>query len=184
LRTKKSKDAGGRRRGRPALPFGEAKRASFNTRLRNDTKERLEKEARTAGRSLSEEIEYRLEQSIQVQDAQCEAFGGELPLKLMLALAALAAATSAVRGKDWLREKSVFDEVIGQWLVALRTLRPGVIFESVENPGIQWNLPDAVKDMPSNGAAEILSQMARELTDKSLSAAIKDTMEQSLHRAK
>jgi hypothetical protein len=184
LRTKKNKDAGRRRRGRPALPVGEAKRASFNTRLRNDTKERLEKEARKAGRSLSEEIEYRLERSIQVQDAQCEVFGGKLPLILMRALAAYGAATSATRGKDYLSDKSVFDEVFAQWFAALYTLRPGVIFASAENPGIQWNLPDAVKDMPANGAAEILSRMAQELRDKSLSATIKDAMEQILHRAK
>jgi Arc-like DNA binding domain len=51
------------RRGRPPLKSGEAKRASFNTRLRNALKEHLEESARAAGRSLSEEIESRLERS-------------------------------------------------------------------------------------------------------------------------
>jgi hypothetical protein len=51
------------RRGRPPLKSGEAKRASFNTRLRNALKEHLEEAARAAGRSLSEEIESRLERS-------------------------------------------------------------------------------------------------------------------------
>src|SRR6516225_9347177 len=89
-----------RRRGRPPLPAGEAKRASFNTRLRQDTKQRLEKEASLAGRSLSEEIESRLEQSLHEGDAQSEVFGGDIPLKIMMGLAIFATATSELRGKD------------------------------------------------------------------------------------
>jgi hypothetical protein len=57
------------RRGRPPLKSGEAKRASFNTRLRNALKEHLEESARAAGRSLSEEIESRLERSFDRTDA-------------------------------------------------------------------------------------------------------------------
>jgi hypothetical protein len=60
------------RRGRPPLKSGEAKRASFNTRLRNTLKERLEESARAAGRSLSEEIESRLERSFD----RTESLGG------------------------------------------------------------------------------------------------------------
>jgi hypothetical protein len=60
------------RRGRPPLKSGEAKRASFNTRLRNALKEHLEESARAAGRSLSEEIESRLERSFD----RTEALGG------------------------------------------------------------------------------------------------------------
>ena len=60
------------RRGRPPLKSGEAKRASFNTRLRNTLKEQLEESARAAGRSLSEEIESRLERSFD----RTESLGG------------------------------------------------------------------------------------------------------------
>ena len=60
------------RRGRPPLKAGEAKRASFNTRLRNALKESLEESARVAGRSLSEEIESRLERSFD----RTESLGG------------------------------------------------------------------------------------------------------------
>jgi hypothetical protein len=60
------------RRGRPPLKPGEAKRASFNTRLRNALKERLDESARTTGRSLSEEIESRLERSFD----RTESLGG------------------------------------------------------------------------------------------------------------
>lgn len=50
-----------RRRGRPRKHT--AKRASFHTRIREVLKGRLEAAAAEAGRSLSEEIEHRLEQS-------------------------------------------------------------------------------------------------------------------------
>lgn len=52
-----------RPRGRPPLPPGQAKRAHFTTRLRTELKEKLRAAAEANGRSLSEEIEYRLEQS-------------------------------------------------------------------------------------------------------------------------
>jgi hypothetical protein len=52
-----------RLKGRPPLKAGEAKRASFNTRLRTALREQLQEFARAAGRSLSEEIEFRLERS-------------------------------------------------------------------------------------------------------------------------
>jgi hypothetical protein len=52
-----------KRRGRP--PKGaEPKRASFNTRLRAVLKVNLDRAAELSGRSLSEEIEFRLEQSL------------------------------------------------------------------------------------------------------------------------
>jgi len=51
------------RRGRPPLHAGQSKRASFNTRLTPALKDWLEKRAAENGRSLSEEIEYRLHQS-------------------------------------------------------------------------------------------------------------------------
>jgi hypothetical protein len=55
-------------RGRRPLTGGEAKRASFKTRIRPSLKDRLEEDAGRAGRSLSEEIEHRLEASIAAED--------------------------------------------------------------------------------------------------------------------
>jgi len=52
------------RRGRPPKTLGEPKRAQFNTRLRPSLKEALDADAQANGRSLSEEIELRLEQSL------------------------------------------------------------------------------------------------------------------------
>lgn len=60
--------ASGVRRGRPPMA-DEAKRASFHTRLRPRLRERLETEARESGRSLSEQIEFRLERACRDDDA-------------------------------------------------------------------------------------------------------------------
>ena len=51
------------RGGRPPMTPGQAKRGTFATRLRPQLKARLEKAALENGRSLSEEIEVRLEES-------------------------------------------------------------------------------------------------------------------------
>jgi hypothetical protein len=57
----------GKQRGRPPLEPGKAKRAAFNTRLRPSLKLALEAAAKQEGRSLSEEIEFRLERSLEDQ---------------------------------------------------------------------------------------------------------------------
>jgi hypothetical protein len=78
-------------RGRPPKS-GERKRGSFNTRLRDSLKVQLEAAAALAGRSLSEEIEFRLERSLDGQQfffiALEAAFGREITgLALLLGLA-------------------------------------------------------------------------------------------------
>ena len=79
-----------RRRGRPPLEPGKAKRAAFNTRLRSALKAELETAAERAGRSLSEEIEFRLERSLEEQKRSGDilregiAIGGYLALALLI----------------------------------------------------------------------------------------------------
>ena len=84
-----------RQRGRPPLKKGEAKRSSFNTRLRDRVKERLEAEAANAGRSLSEEIEFRLERSFAEEDAKIAEFGDKMTYRLMKLLSL---------AKEWVEE--------------------------------------------------------------------------------
>ncbi len=71
-----------RKRGRPAKPPSQRKRNNVTTRMRDQLKERLEGEARPSDRSLSEEIEFRLERSF-LDDARFAALmgedGGEMP---------------------------------------------------------------------------------------------------------
>jgi hypothetical protein len=64
LETKKPKDT---RRGRPPKTPGEAKRAQFNARLRPSLKAALDGAARANRRSVSEEVEARLEQSFTLE---------------------------------------------------------------------------------------------------------------------
>jgi hypothetical protein len=94
----------GVRRGRPALKPGSPKRSSFNTRLRDETKHRLESLAQIAGRSLSEEIEFRLEQSLRDDDALVERLGGKETyalLTVMGSVASLIQARTAKKTADW-----------------------------------------------------------------------------------
>ena len=66
-----------RTRGRPPLKPGRGKRSSFNTRITSQLKERLERDAKSAGRSLSEQIERRLEEASGRQDVAVIARLGE-----------------------------------------------------------------------------------------------------------
>ena len=83
----------GKQRGRPPLEPGKAKRASFNTRLRPSLKVELETAAKQEGRSLSEEIEFRLERSLedQVQIAAAISVGMEIGSKMLCTLQKLSA---------------------------------------------------------------------------------------------
>src|SRR5690348_10663313 len=69
--------------GRPRKHKEEAKRAFFQTRIRETLKQRLEEAAKREGRSLSEEIELRLEDSFGRVDS---AFGGPLGLHTAIML--------------------------------------------------------------------------------------------------
>src|SRR5947207_263931 len=84
-------EARGSRRGRPPLPAGEGKRASFNTRISPQLKMQLQLAAAEAGRSLSEEIEYRLALSLERQNVLDEVFelvfGGRPGLARFLGMA-------------------------------------------------------------------------------------------------
>jgi hypothetical protein len=76
-----------RRVRRPHKPQGELKRTPFGTRLRAELREYLAAQAASNGRSLSEEIEYRLETSRLADDA----WGGPRVVALLRVLAAIAA---------------------------------------------------------------------------------------------
>ena len=62
LGTTKKKPARGR--GRPKLPPGEGKRYPLNMRTTKQLKDDLEDAARESGRSLAQEVEFRLERSL------------------------------------------------------------------------------------------------------------------------
>jgi len=57
-----------RRRGRPRLPAEHGKRYPIAIRTTKELKERLERASAASGRSLAQEMEFRLERSFEVQD--------------------------------------------------------------------------------------------------------------------
>ena len=125
----------GRRRGRPPRTEGEPKRAAFHTRLRAGLKERLEESAAKAGRSLSEEIEFRLERSF----SEDRSLGGPTAASAFRACAEIARSQSAHRGVDWLADQELFDFVLNEWTVLWRRLlRPeakkGKVYMTDGNP--------------------------------------------------
>ena len=50
-----------KKRGRPRKPDSEKRRNNVTIRMKDDLKRRLEEDAYSQGRSLSEEIEFRME---------------------------------------------------------------------------------------------------------------------------
>ena len=57
-----------RTRGRPALPKAERKRGIFTFRATDALRQRVADSAKQSGRSISEELEYRVEESYRRED--------------------------------------------------------------------------------------------------------------------
>jgi hypothetical protein len=104
VRTLRTRDLAKRGRGRPPKPAGEAKRAFFNTRLRASTKDALDSAAAERGRSLSEEIEARLDESID-RDAR---YGGPLGRGFMEMVGAVIEHVYHRTGKSWLDDDMAY----------------------------------------------------------------------------
>src|ERR1700694_1267436 len=106
-----------KRRGRPPKD-GEGTRTNFNTRLRNSLRAQLERDASAAGRSLSEEIEVRLEQSL----SDAKTWGGDRNMAAHHALAAIVFTAAGVTGspESWLHDPEIFEDVIRYWRVSLK----------------------------------------------------------------
>ena len=64
-----------KRRGRPPKYQGEGKRQNFSFRIRDVVRERLIAECQKSGRSISEEIELRLERSFEFHDTTMAILG-------------------------------------------------------------------------------------------------------------
>ncbi len=97
-----------KRPGRP--PRGEYvdKRKTLSTRITSDLRDRLDKSADESGRSLSQEIEFRLEQSFRDQEALYREFGDELVYKMMRWFAIAIDAAQQVTDKSWKNDRETF----------------------------------------------------------------------------
>ena len=99
------------RLGRPPLPPGEGKRYPLNMRTTRKVRDMLEAAAGQSGRSLTQEVEFRLEQSLRDEEARYESFGGRHNYSLMRVLGSAIAAAETIKGTTWVEDLDLFREV-------------------------------------------------------------------------
>ena len=107
---------------RAKLPPGEGKRTPLNMRTTRELRERLEREAADSGRSLVQEVEFRLERSFRDEDALIKAFGGRDTYDVLRVMGSVAAQIQTRTGKtvaDWKTGLAVgraWKRLIHDWL--------------------------------------------------------------------
>ena len=116
--------------GRPSQ-HGEVKRSYFQTRIRESLKQRLEADAAEQGRSLSEEIELRLEESYSLIENR---FGGKQGVNLALMLFSTfnfaGGLEASVQGHpewtmdQWMKHPRCFEEALHTLIVNVWNHRP------------------------------------------------------------
>ena len=171
--------------GRPPLPPGKRLGASMGFRPTPETRERLEKAAKANGRSMSQEIESRLERSFASDDGHMESFGGELNYKVAKAMFAGADALSSIKAESWLSDATTFDEVFACWILFLNQLRPKEIATTGPGAGSKWDLPGYLKIHGAKAAGSVLRQLAEEIEGRdaqSLRAELSDVFDQQVGR--
>ena len=102
------------RRGRPPLPPEEGRRWTLNTRTTLELRTRLEAAAKASGRSLSHEIEIRLQESVMKDDFFKNTGGYDLVRYLALGIEMVERQT----GKSW-NEDSATKVAVKKSLVTL-----------------------------------------------------------------
>ncbi len=100
-----------RKRGRPALPPEEGKRHPLNVRTTKELREKLDAAIRQSGRSLTQEIELRLERSFRDE----EGFGGKENYALFKMMGGAADVIQARTGKLWMADWDTSVSVRAAW---------------------------------------------------------------------
>ena len=166
------------RRGRPPLAETEGKRSVLNARVTRETRQRLQEAAANSGRSLSQEIEFRLERTFAQDDARYEDFGGEIHHRFFRVLADTGQIIGDQSGRDWFEDGEAYDQWIAAVALLLGQFRPtrviGVGVPAGETAGFEKGL----KSLGPRAAAKALRLWADELdgtTDaKSRRAGVRD----------
>lgn len=139
--------------GRPPLPPESRRLASMGFRPTPDLRKRLEVSASANHRSISQEIESRLEQTFVTADASLEVFGDTRTYNVMRTIGSAAAAVSDEVGKSWLEDRDVFHQAEIAIHLILRGLGPLEHFEGAS----------LVKGMGREVAAERIRKYANDL---------------------
>ncbi len=128
---------------RAKLPPGEGKRTPLNMRTTRELRERLEREAADSGRSLAQEVEFRLDQSFRDEATLIEAFGGRDTYDVLRVMGSVAAQIQTRTGKtaaDWKTGVAIgraWKRLIHDWL-------PGPPAEWIaELEQLSGDMPDA-----------------------------------------
>src|SRR4051794_36998227 len=121
-----------KRRGRPNLPAGEGKRYALGLRTTKELRDLLQQAADSSGRSLAQEIEFRLERSFERERTLAElltaSLGGERTSRHVQALAGIACNVSVLSEQGsadaWLNDHKLFTLVRERWNNYLDTFQP------------------------------------------------------------
>jgi hypothetical protein len=120
MKNEKAKSSSRRPGPRPQGPF-EDKRRTLTTRITDETRAALDAAAAANGRSLSQEIEFRLERSFAGERAYADmiqlAFGGAEPYGLLQVFIAMARQQEARKGDgtSWTQDKETFIRAVDAW---------------------------------------------------------------------
>lgn len=138
-------------RGRP--PAGEFKGKStvFTTRIRPDLRERLSSSAEQNGRSLSQEVERRLNDSFRMEDRMEDIFGSTDNFWTMRVVAMALENSKLMHGssQNWRQDAQAFDSAMKIITKTLEALRPG-------DPPTKTNKMEVVDEFWENLISESL----------------------------
>jgi hypothetical protein len=155
-------EAGARRRGPKPRGQFEDKRFTLTTRITESTRKRLEAAVANSGRSLSQEIELRLDQSFRDDVA----WGGARTKALLQILASM----SQLHGPyshddDWLKDKLYFNEVLHKWYQYFENLR--LSFYDADKEERRKDIEEYSKliESASPEMAAMLRRRAKEMAD-------------------
>ena len=101
-------------RGRPPLSPEKRKRNNVTLRLRDELKQQLEERADASRRSLSEEMESRLEDSLKYEHVAADiyrSFGGLETFTVARVLSEVTTALETTSGEDWRKNPELFAQV-------------------------------------------------------------------------
>jgi hypothetical protein len=139
-----------KKRGRPTLPEGKGKRQTLALRVTEERRKALEEAADRSGRSLSQELEIRLERSFDEEAA----YGGTEMAALFRTMAGAASVIrSRLGGKLWSRDAEAFIAVRAAWLRILDQAQPDYT-------------PDPREQYPTDSLSAVCANLVEEMTSK------------------
>ena len=109
---------------RAKLPPGKGKRFPLNMRTTRELREKFEKSAAESGRSLVQEVEYRMERSFLDEEARDRELGGRELHSLFLMMGATAQIIEERRGQSCTTDFDTFVAVKASWLQLMSNFSP------------------------------------------------------------